>query len=294
MLDEIDKLAWNYLTVVIFSYYPFKRADIEQVKFKNDKPINSPERPKKSMITYVNFVKHGPYCGWYKNGQLEYRGSYLSDQEHGECVQYNQQGILIAQYNFVNGNRVGWFKTWSDSGKPLSAGKYNGRSNTKIYEIYDGKIKHWHENGKLKSIDNYRNGLREGFQYSWYSDGALMSKTYYICGKTYGYKKEWFSNGQLKSIQYYMNDMSHGIAKTFHLSGKLASKCHFKLGDLHGILEYWDADGKLKYRSTYVDGDIYGLHEEWLDHYSKLFYFGDSDIYGGEYVSVNLNNIVQQ
>ena len=55
-------------------------------------------------VTFKDNLENGPFKEWYENGNLKAVGQYKNgDQEDGELLLYNEQGVLIRKMNCVEG-----------------------------------------------------------------------------------------------------------------------------------------------------------------------------------------------
>lgn len=91
----------------------------------------------------------------------------------------------------------------------------------------------YENNGELKSIYPYENGLIDGICRDWYENGQIESERIMKKGCSNGYEKCWYPNGILKSISSYK---SGGIIyyKKWDEKGNLV--------EYHSYSEFTDTD----------------------------------------------------
>jgi len=85
-------------------------------------------------------------------------------------------------------------------------------------EKWNGKIKDYHNNGKLEFEGEYLNGKRNGLGKEYNYDGKLQFEGIYLNGKKNGKGKEFYNNGQLKLEGEYKNDIVWN-GKIFNMYG---------------------------------------------------------------------------
>jgi pimeloyl-ACP methyl ester carboxylesterase len=69
----------------------------------------------------------------------------------------------------------------------------NYHTNTK-----EGSYKEWYQNGQIKYIGTFKNGLRNGLCKSWYSDGQKEEEENWLNGQLHGNVKYWTRQGDLQ------------------------------------------------------------------------------------------------
>lgn len=96
-----------------------------------------------------------------------------------------------------------------------------------------GICKTFYENGKVKSEEIYKNGVKAGICKYYYENGKLQ---YEECYDGYGQKegtyRTYYKNGQLESSYTYKDGQKHGIFKEFLEDGKLRNEGKYENGEL--------------------------------------------------------------
>lgn len=84
------------------SFYPDGRVDSEG-QYENNEMTGIwkryyPDGQVMEEVTFVQNLENGPFLEFYPNGQRKAEGRYLDgDNEHGELLEYNEQGVLVAR-----------------------------------------------------------------------------------------------------------------------------------------------------------------------------------------------------
>lgn len=108
---------------------------------------------------------------WYPSGQLRHK-VYSSNWSY----KWNENGVL----NFRKRNTI--IEEWYDDGVQ------SFKKHTVFYDLCSGASiiktveKYWYENGKIMSIQNYRNGKLHGLYQGWDREGNITYKHRYNNG----------------------------------------------------------------------------------------------------------------
>ena len=151
-----------------------------------------------------------------------------------------------------NGKRHGlWRKTYENSKQVRYEGTFNHGKETGVFKFYCGEcgdqptalrtfnekdgsvwVQYFTIKGKLVSEGQmteeiqYKNGLKEGFNYYYSPEGVL-----------------------LKELEYHNNEL-HGPAKHYDAQGNLVIEGYYKEGKKHGVWKYFK-NGVLELEETY-------------------------------------------
>lgn len=99
-----------------------------------------------------------------------------------------------------------------------------GISKQEDYEIFDGVVRWYHENGNLFQIVNYDEGILNGNRKVFYKNGKLKNETNYKKDKIEGKWKEFYENSKLKESGEYKDGQKEGYWKTYYKNGKVQSE----------------------------------------------------------------------
>jgi antitoxin component YwqK of YwqJK toxin-antitoxin module len=205
---------------------------------------------------------------------------FLNAQERKE---YYDNGNLknIGQREVTNGNPIGEWKYYYESGKLSAIGKYeNGKAT--------GKWKEYYKTGQLQTVKTYKNGVLNGQIENYSENGFLDVVGMYVNGKPHGelraylenvpesfghmfengertgIRKTYYETGKLKEVGMVVNDTKIGEWKYYYESGELSGIGKFENGKLTGERKEYYRNGNLKSSITFVDGNQLGLYEIFL------------------------------
>ena len=97
-------------------------------------------------------------------------------------------------------------------------------------EPITGKVAIKGENGITKSLENLKNGYRNGLQTEFDDDGSLKSRTYYDMGVLNGQYKLYHKNRQLKVFANNKEGKFHGNSEIYDEEGNLIGKILYNKG----------------------------------------------------------------
>ena len=112
--------------------------------------------------------------------------------------------------------------------------------------LITGEVNSFHENGQVKQLKTFKEGILDGARKVWYEDGELMQEGNYIKGEVVGIRKAWYKNGQLKAEGNYKNGVLEGPKKGWYENGQLKSEVNYKHGKVDGVIKTYTEEGQLK------------------------------------------------
>ena len=117
----------------------------------------------------------------------------------------------------------GWSQLLSRSGFVYEEGELRHGLRHAVWRSY-------HDNGRIKSISQYSNGLENGLYQEWYDTGVL--------------RYEWMKQ----------DGHSHGRHRSYHQNGNLKEDAMLEDDLMHGPCQVWDEDGVLLADGVYEQG----------------------------------------
>lgn len=228
----------------------------------------------KEQYTYYlkenSIVRHGMWKKWSKSSHFP-----------GEKWIYG----LTSLRNFSHGKPHGYSAVWDINNL---SGKDLGRVLQTEGYYRDGKANGlWiHYTGLDKASEvSYRNGLKEGVEYTYNSDGAVVMTKYYKEGRLHGrwiswwpdghveldgqYKDdkkdgewiEWeklnYSNEYRKVVTNYKDGYFHGVKIHYKKNGLKLSEFNYRNGKEHGVsTHYYFKHNKVEWQKKWVNGEL--------------------------------------
>lgn len=255
------------------------------------------------IIPYKNDLPHGISRIYSKNGMIneiiEYKkGRIVSIQyvnrfdkqgrKQGKWVQFWPYGKLKSEGYFLNNQKHGFFKYYSNDGNLLKVEKYqNGYLLKRAPEVVslDQRISYY-DNGNIKTIGHYIDSLPEGIWQEFdsvgevketyvFKDGIISAKG--IIDKN-GYKQgdwnEYYPDQRLLGKGQFKNGYRYGKWTFYHLNGNVEQTGYYnEKGQLDKEWVWFYESGKLLRKENYKSGKLFG---EMLELYED----GDTIVYG--------------
>ena len=142
------------------------------------------------------------------------------------------------------------------------------------YEInsttpFTGSSVSYHENGQLKSRENYKDGEIDGLYEGFYDNGQLETRTNYKIGTEEGLQEEFFDNGQLQEKRNIENG-ELVLHQTFNQEGNPLNDLTFNNGKKTGVEVGFRENDQLWWRGNYKNNKRDGLWE-WFYNNGQLW-----------------------
>ncbi|QXP78725.1 MULTISPECIES: toxin-antitoxin system YwqK family antitoxin [Winogradskyella] len=188
----------------------------------------------KSDSIYKEIYKNGYFQGYYSNlGTLHSEGLVEKNKKQGKWNYYYEDGInikQIAEYN--NGELQGVIKDFWQNGNLKSISNWNNG-----IELGEGII--YHENGKIDEKHFIKDGKIHGKIEQFYSTGSKR----FWANSWYGIVKDtsmyFYENGALEKLTLVSLDtiskISNGKEFTYYSNGKLKTESDVKNDKLNGV-----------------------------------------------------------
>ena len=172
---------------------------------------------------------------------------------------------IAEQYEQVNSNKNGSYKSYYNDGKLKSEGTFLNR-------LYNGAWTFYYSNGKIMGTGSYvtgdgtdiseksgipRNG-RDGLWIFYGENGLIKQESNYIKGKLNGNYKEYNDFGDLILIELYQNGLINGKQERFNNQKIKISEANFIKGIAEGEEKIYYDSGKLKIQRSYKQGNLDG------------------------------------
>jgi antitoxin component YwqK of YwqJK toxin-antitoxin module len=135
----------------------------------------------------------------------------------------------------------------------------NGNTKERITYINQGenkKIEIFYDTGKIKSLENIRNYLKNGLFMEWYHTGKVKSYCEYENGLKNGIERIFYTNDHRKFYITYNMGILDGKFTCWHINGEIELDCNYSNGVLCDEYKKYDKFGKLilykKYPTAYL------------------------------------------
>lgn len=150
----------------------------------------------------------------------------------------------------------------------------------------EGLVKTYDEHGHLKTVINYKGGLKHGKSFLYYEGSdQVMLEMNYEKGKRSGVATKYYESGKKYSETPYKNGEVNGVVKLFFRNGNLKAEIPYNFSKPGlGLKEYY-TNGELKTEMPKMTS-----RKEMVNG-SYLYYFSIDDCYNANFfVGALLNN----
>ncbi|MFY0631687.1 MAG: hypothetical protein JXR05_15085 [Flavobacteriaceae bacterium] len=261
---------------------------------------NLKSESKKSPMLFKGEEYTGPIVKYYRDGTLEFKGSYNDGNKHGPWKYYHPDGKLKREETAQPSQGKHEVKTYRSTSGILYTELIGMHDDTIHYKKYHhngilgqeltnfkvrvfrkwstfGNLYHYYNEDSISYIMNiktkeithkgfFENGKRTGFWFKYYRNGNKQYERNYKSGKLVGKCIEYFSNGKIDlESNYNSNGYLEGVRNQYHKNGSLFSTGQYdNKGRKKGTWYYYTIEGKLKSIKNYRLNSLNGHYE---DHY---------------------------
>ena len=144
----------------------------------------------------------GEWKWYYPSGNILREEIYERGQPNGKSVQYSDSATIVAQGEYVDGEREGF---WIEHvGDIREEGNYQMGNKHGVWKAYQ-------TDGQLYHTGNFVEGNPDGKHLFYYPDGTLKEEQYYVMGRRDKNWKKYYENGALFLTITYNNDLETRI-----------------------------------------------------------------------------------
>jgi len=92
----------------------------------------------------------------------------------------------------------------------------------------NGQLRKYGTDGKLTSIVNIRNGVKDGMEVMYDPEGRVLMRTPYVNGVKHGNQTVYYPNQTVLATIPYRYDRKNGMAFKYYPDGSVQQKARFK------------------------------------------------------------------
>lgn len=277
-----------------------KREGMEKRFYKNGALL--------SEIEYKDGMLDGIYKTYYSNGEIESIGKTIENENVGDWKVYHPNKNIKTELSYEKGKINGVYKDYDTDGKlvltydykkgeiytysffnkegiafhsgdkkrnnlPYKSFHPNGNLRSEgLYDIKGGKQGEWKfytKNEVLNSVDEYKDGLIDGYSTFYFENGKKEVVRKYKEDKALGYYLKQDRLGQKVKHGWFKDGAAHGVWKTYFPNKELRYENYYFNGKLEGEQRYYSVDGKLSETRHYKNDDL--ISEFFYDNKGKIY-----------------------
>lgn len=116
------------------------------------------------------------------------------------------------------------------------------------------EFRSYYPDGSLYTVEERKNGQRDGLYREYYINGRLSREWHYKEGKPDGLIREWSPDGTPRYETNFKNGKRDGLSRRYFDNGQIFQENNFKDGELEGLTRVWHPDGRFNYELNYHNG----------------------------------------
>ncbi|MCL2261331.1 MAG: toxin-antitoxin system YwqK family antitoxin [Fibromonadales bacterium] len=236
--------------------------------------------------SYKNGLKQGKWILFDESGKVMGEQFYRNDSATGFWKKFYKD-VLVEENSCHPTNETGYFRSYSDEGKPLiyqacREGKFNGvflsyypgGSLHKVGNFDDGlRSGSWAEyyaNGKLRKIEHWIASMRNGEWVRYDESGRRIDRAEFVDGTGVFEDTSWQNNRIHGEVRKKLGDGSYFRIETYENGTKRITadypegatrplvKGFWENGKKEGAWRSWYRSGILKDSLNFKDGELFG------------------------------------
>jgi uncharacterized protein len=220
----------------------------------------------KSKKVYVNGKEEGIEEQYYEDGSLSDTYTYKKGVLDGEALSYDKKKKLYGRFQFSN-SVLQTAQYFDKGGKQYSSSeRINKRLDLKIFlpdgtlitdrsfnekGQIEGKETVFFSNGKVSSVEEYKEGVKNGQSTDYYLNGRKKAESTLKNGKPEGYTVNYYANGNIQAEGWMSDGEAIGYWNYYDYSGKLSDRRYFVDGVINGYQTEYYPNGKVAYEKKY-------------------------------------------
>ncbi len=165
--------------------------------------------------------------------RLEYKVDPETKLKEGALRQFDPQGKLTMEENYLEGKLEGARKIYTPEGVLIVEEHYNAGEFDGDYITYDST-------GTISGKGQYLEGAMNRAWYQFYPNGNVKEVVTFVDNNENGPFREWYENGKPKASGEYLNgDKEHGILHLYAETGQLERVMNCDMG---ACMTFWTPD----------------------------------------------------
>ncbi|MCF8427345.1 MAG: hypothetical protein K9H61_09560 [Bacteroidia bacterium] len=237
----------------------------------------------KLAIEYKNGLINGKEESWYENGNKQFegksyreeglKGAYIKPNYEGKQIRYHENGKISSVQTYQNFLPNGIWLKYSQEGILIEQKAFeNGQlSNPDITYHSNGKVYQINPR-QFFNIDGRDTSLIHGLVQTYYANGNKQQEINYVRGKQYGLYKQFFDNGNVgRELYFFGASDRYAVLKEYNSDGVLLKEGTYskepndstKFKKL--IYAIYAENGNLLYRLNQKDAMANGVFEAYYE-----------------------------
>lgn len=182
--------------------------------------------------------KYGYWKKYQDNGKLLWEGRFYNGEPVGDMYRYYPNGKLESHSKYYPNSPKVETVTYHSNGKKASEGVF-------INKEKDGQWVYYSNKGILISKEQWKVGVLDGKSCIYSpTDGVLLEESTWQQGKLHGEFKTYYTTGQLRTSFAYNHNVIHGKYESFYVNGHQWTNGQYIDGFREGTWTTLDSTGR--------------------------------------------------
>lgn len=160
---------------------------------------------------FADGLPHGAVHLYDEDGRVRQQSAYVRGLMDGKTTMY-ADGLLLAEVDYVQGKRHGFFRSYGDTGTLSSCVAY-------AKDKPHGAAEYYYPGGRLARSAHHVDGLLDGEVHDYDEAGLLLATTTYARGRREGALTLFHPNGKIREITMYKDDRKDGAPRRYDENG---------------------------------------------------------------------------
>ncbi len=234
-------------------YQQFSNPKTKMLRFENATDGWQRSYYNDKQVRFETYVVNGKpdsvFRGYFPDGSLFVEWHLQNSLPHGKYVLMNNNNTVYETGTYCNGSPCGDWIINQVNGKPYQEYGIDEMGKRTYQKEY------YPENGRQRSLQNWRNGKPYGIQKNWAPNGTLTTQ-YEMHGDTaVGIHLTWNEMGELqRRVTYNSTGIKEGPEESWwYKTGKKASEAIYVNNRKEGPGKTWWPNGRLRGEGNYVN-----------------------------------------
>lgn len=206
---------------------------------------------------------------YYPDGKIKKTTTYKENIPEGVSREYSEEGKIISSEIFrngkvigkgiveENGRRTGFWQEYDEEGNLRAEGNYLSGKRT-------GEWKFYFANGNVEQKGKYDDKGQPVGKWIWYfADNTVRREENYLKGLLDGMMTEYHDTGEVIAEGEYIEGEEEG--PWLVMNGEMREEGEFSMGERSGVWKYFFPDGSLSFEGEFIDGNPNGKHVYYYD-----------------------------
>lgn len=200
--------------------------------------------------------KQGPWQRtWANSSQLRYVGQFKDDVPVGDFVYYSTEGKVESRIDHYPGSHASHGRHYHPNGMLMAEGRYVDEQKDSTWNFFD-------TDGKLRSVENWKTGKKDGEQITYFGDGSVAERKLFVQGVQNGVTQQFHPNGKLRYSANYVDGVEEGMVTYYFENGSKEIEGSMINGARDGGWTYYLEEGPIQIQVLYAQGEYVKVKKE--------------------------------